>query len=942
MASSSARSPRASTPPNPSAGDPPEASNTTSPRSGDPPAATPVRTPQSPPVRGTPEGRSLLHKGEALDLKSCSSGSTSSNALEVDCQWKELQKVVDSRGKGIVFTQEEETGPSQLGPVTSAGGKLPFSYKDALVGAKTFKPRFENTKRTDEWMEHSARRRPAPATVWARLGTKKGGIHDRLGTKQGGIHGHEWMESAHGIIGILPLLRARAVGRCFNCFARDHRIAQCRDPPCCVLCSRSGHKARFCPTRCAPPAPGPVWRRRVPAAGAPAPATKKTMAVPTASDPAPATKKLDAAPPLSMDFDADRRPARVSACAARSGEIREAERDLRLHSLIAVQMDARAHLSCEGVLRNALQQLRIPTHALRVSRLSTTAFLLNFESLEMRNAAHSCGELSSGPAALHLMPWGRQFSGTISHLFYRARVCLEGVPVHAQNAEAVMHLLPKQSFVEQIDYEKQTEDEKGCFILWIWCNDPEAVAVQGTLKIEEPLEFPREYFGAGGSSQLPVERIEAVPMMQYNVIIHLDRFEDYSTPSFNSSQDHTPEWPARHRLVWHLGQLDILPDPPRVSALSRLGGRRDCSSPRGGGAGGAGGGPHQVPPLNQYDFASSVLGQGAGSSMQRGYGDAGMSFPRYYRGCGGEVQAEDTKKKKLVLQDAELKALVVPRNEALMVFFDPMMEEIQQFQISSNAQGMSGGDIAPTGSQREMVEFVSQGTKESNLVGVVVEEAHEAQTVFVTLQNKVMQDMGPSGNAEAEQLASTRALPDDIITDVIDETTENSPPNMMKFSSVLPSDINMGKLNDIDPVPVGKGRKGQKVAKESSSCKITPRGISRFAVPLKKSLLCNPTIKPKNGSVKKSTGAVDASAKQVIKDNQVLPVEEKATMLLMKASGIMDHEDEAITEEAQEKFGGQFFGHLESGTMGNMRNALGMPGCGGADVFSALLADDDA
>lgn len=47
---------------------------------------------------------------------------------------------------------------------------------------------------------------------------------------------------------LLQLLRTKASGRCFNCFARDHRIAQCRDPPRCVLCSRSGHKAKLCPS----------------------------------------------------------------------------------------------------------------------------------------------------------------------------------------------------------------------------------------------------------------------------------------------------------------------------------------------------------------------------------------------------------------------------------------------------------------------------------------------------------------------------------------------------------------------------------------------------------------------------------------------------------------------------------------------------------------------
>lgn len=38
-------------------------------------------------------------------------------------------------------------------------------------------------------------------------------------------------------------------GRCFRCLARDHLIAQCRDPIRCLECGRSGHTSRFCKSR---------------------------------------------------------------------------------------------------------------------------------------------------------------------------------------------------------------------------------------------------------------------------------------------------------------------------------------------------------------------------------------------------------------------------------------------------------------------------------------------------------------------------------------------------------------------------------------------------------------------------------------------------------------------------------------------------------------------
>ncbi|CAN6210597.1 unnamed protein product [Urochloa humidicola] len=301
-----------------------------------------------------------------------------------------------------------------------------------------------------------------------------------------------------------------------------------------------------------------------------------------------------------MDFipgDPDRHPPRVAACAARSSELREAERDLLLRGLIAVQLDAHARLTCDEVHRDALQQLRIPGHTLQVTRISKAAFLLRFETPELRNFARARGTLSTGICSLHLMPWGRQADASDASLPYRARVCLEGVPAHAHQVETVLHVLPKRSFVEAIDYAREREDEKGCFILWIWCKDPDALSVQGTLEIEEPAVLHEEYpYCSASSSHYQFVRSDMMSTLRYNILIHLDRVEDYSPPSNTSSRrsfesdisgvpndETTREWPEKHSFIWHLGTPDALPDPPRASVHSRLGARRDRSPPRGGG-----------------------------------------------------------------------------------------------------------------------------------------------------------------------------------------------------------------------------------------------------------------------------------------------------------------------------------------------------------------------
>ena len=124
------------------------------------------------------------------------------------------------------------------------------SYKEALLRGRAFKTA-NNQRRSShgrfEWQEVGSRKKGsnAGASVWSRLGAGQQSVFDRLGKKVTSIFdklgprtpmGENWLD----------ILKTKVAGRCFNCFARDHRIAECRDPPKCILCSRSGHKARFC------------------------------------------------------------------------------------------------------------------------------------------------------------------------------------------------------------------------------------------------------------------------------------------------------------------------------------------------------------------------------------------------------------------------------------------------------------------------------------------------------------------------------------------------------------------------------------------------------------------------------------------------------------------------------------------------------------------------
>ncbi|KAG2593804.1 hypothetical protein PVAP13_5NG012638 [Panicum virgatum] len=308
-----------------------------------------------------------------------------------------------------------------------------------------------------------------------------------------------------------------------------------------------------------------------------------------------------------MEFvpgEPERRPTTVTACAGRTAAIREAERDLELHSLIGVQLDARQQLTCGQVHQDLVRQLRIPGYALGVTMLKSATFILRFGQPAQRNAVLGRGPFAVGRTRMHIMPWTRQFGAAATcKLNYRVRVCIEGIPGHAADVEIISKLFSATTIVNCIDQEKRKAEEEACVCVWITTRDPDSVAIEGTLQLEEPVEFTNDQYHdfctSLGNMELPEVHPGPAKLLNYEVLLHVDQVLDFSplpdSPSWRSYESDTSgipdgsledEWPVRHNFSWRLGVPDRGRSPRRATVHERLGGfRRDRSPDRGAGGG---------------------------------------------------------------------------------------------------------------------------------------------------------------------------------------------------------------------------------------------------------------------------------------------------------------------------------------------------------------------
>jgi hypothetical protein len=174
-----------------------------------------------------------------------------------------------------------------------------------------------------------------------------------------------------------------------------------------------------------------------------------------------------------------------------------------------------------------------------------------------------------------------QIGAATSKLKYRVRVCIEGIPTHAAQVETIAKLFPP-TFVENIDTETPTENEKARVCAWVWTPDPDGFAKEGVLRLEEPIEFTEEFhndfFTRVGNMELPALRNEAAAMLDCKVIIHIDCVFYYT------NQRSHPGRATCARLVAFLmtplmkiGQLSILSLGILVFWMASLNSARLCS-----------------------------------------------------------------------------------------------------------------------------------------------------------------------------------------------------------------------------------------------------------------------------------------------------------------------------------------------------------------------------
>lgn len=265
-------------------------------------------------------------------------------------------------------------------------------------------------------------------------------------------------------------------GRCFRCLGRDHKIADCRDPLCCLACRRNGHLARDCPAKREGTHRPPVHSRL----NFQKPTIQSRLTFPKQAAPSIQNRLVflplreeenqevgDATPlPVSEmvtpeeEFMAwylgmsESRPVAGSAVVITTIAMTQETTKLRTRAVLLVARDRPLHddIGIGDISRVVAGCVRMPPHEMQTTRHRPEDFMIVFEQPHQRTLALRVGAVRCKGVTFNVVPWYEHIHGGDVSWWYHVRMAIENLPSHAWNLGALKQVLGEACLIDKIDW----------------------------------------------------------------------------------------------------------------------------------------------------------------------------------------------------------------------------------------------------------------------------------------------------------------------------------------------------------------------------------------------------------------------------------------------------------------------------------------------------------
>ncbi|KAE8770215.1 D-3-phosphoglycerate dehydrogenase, chloroplastic [Hordeum vulgare] len=211
-------------------------------------------------------------------------------------------------------------------------------------------------------------------------------------------------------------------------------------------------------------------------------------------------------------------------------------------------------------------QLSIPVHSLRVTLHHPEHFFVIFTQPAHQVNAVRHGSIRVDGAVFNIASWHEHDHASFDALLLHVRVVIERVLMQFWSVDGAEEILGKRVRVDRLDSMTLERDHTKTFACWVWTNDVANIPTRHTLGVL-PCGAGRVEEMEGFS--LPDRRVAPPPATaDYEMLIHVDRVEDWAPPSpcsshsgqsgipSSGSDDDGKPFPAVSSTPWTMGVED--------------------------------------------------------------------------------------------------------------------------------------------------------------------------------------------------------------------------------------------------------------------------------------------------------------------------------------------------------------------------------------------------
>ncbi|CAN6356994.1 unnamed protein product [Urochloa humidicola] len=288
--------------------------------------------------------------------------------------------------------------------------------------------------------------------------------------------------------------------------------------------------------------------------------------------------------------DPDTRPDGETVFVPSSHELDRDARDWESCALVPWAIHLPRGDGARAIEELLVEQLRLQPRDVTVLVHQPEPYLIRFERSEHCRAARDKGRFRGRGIDICLRPWRSLTHAIGMRIFYRVRLCLDGIPIHAWTPDIVERVIDRRCALQCINTDLVQPRDSRHIDLWAWTADPSEIPKKVWL-----------FFTNGPTERSSAVFVSTKPQefwhqgARFQVFLHMPVIEDYSAVANNlqaAVDNPAAVVPLRRYFDWRYGLPDgappgarpafpaRLPRPPAVPAENDDG-RRDADGSRG-------------------------------------------------------------------------------------------------------------------------------------------------------------------------------------------------------------------------------------------------------------------------------------------------------------------------------------------------------------------------